>query len=69
MISNLASALTMTAVSASTNPQNKAVLGVISSDTSLCGGEAHLRVKKISAHIDRTEEVIGAASDATNGIL
>ena len=43
------------------DPQNKAVLGVKTSDTRLCGGEAHLRVKKMSAASDSTRAVIGAS--------
>jgi hypothetical protein len=66
LISNLAPALTMlTAVSdkkiSMIDPQNKPVLGVKSSDIRLCGGEAHLRVKKMSAASDRTRAVIGAS--------
>jgi hypothetical protein len=66
MISTLTPALTMwTAVPdkniSMIDPINKAVLAVTSSDTSLCGGEAHLRVKKMSAASDSTKAVIGAS--------
>ena len=43
------------------DPINKAVLGVKSSDNSLCGGESHLRVITTDAASDSTERGIGAS--------
>ena len=64
----LAPALTMwTAVpdknKTNMNEQSTPILVVKSSDTSLCGGKAHLRVKKMSAASDSTKVVIGAATE------
>ena len=69
MISTLTPALTMwTAVpdknKTNMNEQSTPILVVKSSDTSLCGGKAHLRVKKMSAASDSTKVVIGAATEA-----
>ena len=63
LAANLAPAQTMTAVFANMNAQSKAVLFVKSSDTRLCGGEAHLRVKKMSAASNSTKRVIVAATE------
>ena len=70
----LAPALTMwTAVpdknKTNINEQSTPILVVKSSDTSLCGGEAHLRVKKMSAAGDSTRAVIEAATKTLTGIL
>ena len=74
LISNLAPALTMwTAVSdkkiSMIDQQNKPVLGVKSSDTRLCGGEAHLRVKKMSAASDSNKVAVKAITKTLSGMI
>ena len=51
------------------NEQSTPILGVKSSDTRLCGGEAHLRVKKMSAASDSTKAVIEAATETLTGMI
>ena len=74
LISTLAPALTMwTAVSdknkTNMNEQSTPILVVKSSDTSLCGGEAHLRVKKMSAASDSNKVAIKAITETPNDII
>ena len=74
MISNLATALTMWIGISDKNinmivPINKAVLVVKSSDTRLCGGESHIRVKKMSAASDSTNAAIKAATERFTGMI
>ena len=51
------------------NEQNKAVFFVKSSDTSRCGSEAHLRVKKMSAASDRNNAVTNAVTNAVRNAV
>jgi len=73
LISTLAPALTMWTAVSDKNinmivPINKAVLAVKTSDTRLCGGETHLRVKKMSAASDSNKVAIKAITETLTGI-
>ena len=51
------------------NEQSTPILVVKSSDTSLCGGKAHLRVKKMSAASDRNNAVTNAVTNAVRNAV